>query len=67
MPKIIENRDQVDAKGRKTTIGRVTGLSQEAQPVLTADSPTNSALWRLSLVLREIAENLQQHGDEKQA
>jgi len=64
--KFIEYCDQVVAEGRKTTIGRVAGLSHEAQPVFTADSPTSSALWHLSLVLREIAENSEPHGDEKQ-
>jgi len=62
----IEYCDQVGAGGRKTTIGRVTGLPHEDQPVLTADSPTSWALWRLSFVLREIAETLELHGDEKQ-
>jgi len=75
MPKIRGNVDhtefidcdQASAEGRKTTICRVTGLPHEAQPVLTADSPTSSALWHLSLVLREIAENLEPRGDEKQS
>jgi len=66
MPKIVENRDQVDAEGRKWATSRVTNLPHEGQAAFIAESPTTSALWHVSLVLREIAENLQQHGDEKQ-
>jgi len=64
--KFIEYCDQVGAEGRKTTIGRVSNLPQEGPSVFIADSPTSSALWYLSLVLREIAETLEPHGDEKQ-
>ncbi len=62
----IENRDQVVAGGRKRATGRVTHLPHENQPAFIADSPTSWALWRLSLVLKEISENLEPHGDEKQ-
>jgi len=62
----IENLDQVGAEGRKRATGRVTNLPHEAQQALTADSPTSWALWRLSLVLKEISENSEPHGDEKQ-
>ena len=62
----IENPDQVGAEGRKRATGRVNNLPHEAQQALTADSPTSWALWRLSLVLKEISENLKPHGDEKQ-
>jgi hypothetical protein len=62
----IETPEQVGAKVRKRATGRVTNLPHEAQQALTADSPTNWALWRLSLVLKEISENLEPHGDEKQ-
>jgi len=64
--KSSEYCDQVVAGGRKQTTAHATDLPHEGQPVLTADSPTSSALWHLSLVLREIAENLEPHGDEKQ-
>ena len=64
--KFIENRDQVVAGGRKQATGRVTNLPHEGQPAFIADSPTRWALWRLSLVLKEIAENSEPHGDEKQ-
>jgi len=56
--KFPEYCDQLITGGRKQTIGRVAGLSHEDQPVLTADSATSWALWRLSLILREIAESL---------
>ena len=62
----IDNRDQVGAEGRKRATGRVTNLPHEAQKALTTNSPTSWALWRLSLVLKEISENLEPHGDEKQ-
>ena len=62
----IENRDQVVAGGRKQATGCVTHLPHENQPAFIADSPTSWALWRLSLVLKEISENLEPHGDEKQ-
>jgi len=62
----IESRDQVGAEGRKRATGRVTNLPHGAQQALTVDSPTSWALWRLSLVLKEISENLEPHGDEKQ-
>ncbi len=61
--KFIEYRDQVVAGGRKQTIGRVTNLPHEDQPAFIADSPTRRALWRLSLVLKEISENLESHSD----
>jgi hypothetical protein len=61
----IETPNQVGAKGRNRTIGRVTNPPHNAQQALTADSPTSWALWRLSLVLKEISENLEPHGDEK--
>ena len=62
----IEYCDQVVAGGRKRATGRVTKLSHEGQPAFIADSPTSWALWRLSLVLKEIVENFEPHGDEKQ-
>ena len=62
----IENRDQVGAEGRKRTTGRVTDLPHEGQPAFIADSPKSRALWRLSLVLKEIAGNSEPHGDEEQ-
>jgi len=64
--KSIENRVQVGAEGRKRATDLVTNLPHEAQQALTTDSPTSWELWRLSLVLKEIAENLEPHGDEKQ-
>lgn len=54
------------AEGRGTTIARVTNLTHEGPSVFIGDSPPTSALWRLSLVLREIAESLQQHGDGRE-
>ena len=62
----IENPNQVGAEGRKRATGLVTNLPHEGQQALTADSPTSRALWRLSLVLKEIAGNSEPHGDEKQ-
>jgi len=62
----IENPDQVGAEGQKRATGRVIDLPHEGQPALIADSPTSWALWRLSLVLKEIAGNSEPHGDEKQ-
>ena len=62
----IENRDQVGAKGSNRTNGCVTHLPHENQPAFIADSSTSRALWRLSLVLKEIAGNSKPHGDEKQ-
>lgn len=53
-------------EGRETTIGRMTSLPHEGLPALTANSPTSSALWRLSLVLREIAESLELRGDRRE-
>lgn len=64
--KFIEYCDQVVAGGRKQTIGRVIDLPHEGQPAFIADSPKSRALWRLSLVLKEIAGNSKPHGDEKQ-
>jgi len=61
----IENPDQVGAEGRKRATGRVTNQPYGAQQALTANSPTSWALWRLSLVLKEISENFKPHGDEK--
>lgn len=57
---------KVSAKTGNQTIGRGTDLPHEGQPVLSTESPTSRALWHLSLVLREIAQNLEPHGDEKQ-
>jgi len=54
------------AEGRETTIGRVTNLPHEGPSVFIGDSPVSSALWRLSLVLKEIAENLEPHGDGRE-
>lgn len=62
----IEIPDQESNRGQKQTTGLMTNLSHEAQQALTANSPTNWALWRLSLVLKEIAENLEPQGDETQ-
>jgi hypothetical protein len=62
----IESRDQVGAEGQKRATGRVNNLPHEGQQALTADSPTSWALWRLSLVLKEIAGNSKPHGDEEQ-
>ena len=62
----IEYCDRVGAEGRKRATGRVTNLPHEGQPAFIADSPTSWALWRLSLVLKEIAGNSKPHGDEKQ-
>ena len=44
----------------------VSNLPHEGQPALTADSSTSSALWHLSLVLREIAESLEPSGDKRE-
>ncbi len=62
----IETPGQVGAEGRKRATGRVNNLPHEAQQALTADSPTSWALWRLSLVLKEIAGNSKPDGGEKQ-
>jgi len=64
--KFIENRDQVVAGGRKQATVRVTHLTHENQPAFIADNSKSRALWRLSLVLKEIAGNSKPHGDEKQ-
>jgi hypothetical protein len=56
----------VGAEGGKRTTGRVTNLPHEAQQALNANSPKSWALWHLSLVLKEISENSEPHGDEKQ-
>jgi hypothetical protein len=62
----IENRDQVGAEGRKQATVRVTHLTHENQPAFIADSSKSRALWRLSLVLKEIAGNSKPRDDEKQ-
>lgn len=62
----IEYCDRVGAERRKRATGRVTNLPHGAQQALTADSPTSWALWRLSLVLKEISENFKPDGGEKQ-
>jgi hypothetical protein len=62
----IESRDQVGAEGQKRATGRVNNLPHEGQQALIADSPTSRALWRLSLVLKEISKNSETHGDEEQ-
>lgn len=59
----IENRDQAGAGGRKQATGRVTHLLHESQLAFIADSSNSRALWRLSLVLKEIAENSKPHVD----
>lgn len=43
---------------RKQTMSQRTDASREIQPVLTGDRHTDWALWRLSLVLAEIARNI---------
>ena len=60
----IKNPDRVSAEGRKRAMGRVTNLPHGAL-TFTPDSPTSWALWRLSLVLKDISEDLEPHGDEK--
>jgi len=61
-----ENRDQVSAEGPKQATGHGTYLSHETEQVLTADSPTSWALWCLSLILKEISQNLETPSNDKQ-
>ena len=48
---------------RKQTMSQRTDASREIQPVLTGDRHTDWALWRLSLVLAEIARNISGEND----
>jgi len=66
LKEFIENRDQVVAGGRKQATVRVTHLPHENQPAFITDSSKSWALWRLSLVLKEISENSKPHGEENQ-
>jgi hypothetical protein len=50
--------DQVGAERGKRATGRMSNLPQEAQAP-NGDSPAGWALWRLSLVLKEISGNLE--------
>jgi len=55
----IENRVQVGTGGRKRSTGCVANLPYDTKQVLTFSDPTSWALWRLSLVLKEIVEKLE--------
>lgn len=61
----IEKPNQVGAEKGKRVTGHMSNLSPETQ-AFKGDSPAGWALWRLSLVLKEISDNLEPHSDDKQ-
>lgn len=62
----IENNEQGSTEARKQAIDRMTNPPYETHQEFTADSPSNWALWSLSLVLKEISENSETPSNDKQ-
>ena len=54
----------MSTKRRGQAIGHVTDLFPEDQPVLTANSRTEWALWQLSVIMAEIAAQSQVVGND---